>query len=61
MARFDVATGRYVYLAIDGVEYRVYFEEAGAGIPLLLQPPRAPTAVSGATCSRTPTSAGTSG
>ena len=37
MARFDAATGRYVYLAIDGVEYRVYFEEAGAGIPLLLQ------------------------
>jgi pimeloyl-ACP methyl ester carboxylesterase len=37
MARFDSATGRYVYLAIDGVEYRVYFEEAGAGIPLLLQ------------------------
>ena len=37
MARFDAATGRYVYLTIDGVEYRVYFEEAGAGIPLLLQ------------------------
>jgi pimeloyl-ACP methyl ester carboxylesterase len=37
MARFDRATGRYVYLSIDGVEYRVYFEENGAGIPLLLQ------------------------
>ena len=37
MARFDAAVGRYVYLAIDGVEYRVYFEEAGTGIPLLLQ------------------------
>jgi pimeloyl-ACP methyl ester carboxylesterase len=37
MARFDAAVGRYVYLPIDGVEYRVYFEEAGAGIPLLLQ------------------------
>src|SRR5262245_4891047 len=37
MARFDAATGRYVYLTIDGVEYRVYFEEAGEGIPLLLQ------------------------
>ncbi len=37
MARFDAATGRYVYLTIDGVEYRVYFEEAGTGIPLLLQ------------------------
>jgi pimeloyl-ACP methyl ester carboxylesterase len=37
MARFDSATGRYVYLTIDGVEYRVYFEETGSGIPILLQ------------------------
>jgi pimeloyl-ACP methyl ester carboxylesterase len=37
MARFDAASGRYVYLTIAEVEYRVYFEEAGAGIPLLLQ------------------------
>ncbi len=37
MARFDSSTGRYVYLTIDGVEYRVYFEESGAGVPLLLQ------------------------
>ncbi len=37
MARFDSATGRYVYLTIDGVEYRVYFEETGSGIPMLLQ------------------------
>jgi pimeloyl-ACP methyl ester carboxylesterase len=37
MARFADVTGRYVYLAIDGVEYRVYFEEAGRGIPLILQ------------------------
>ncbi|MGH7248918.1 MAG: alpha/beta fold hydrolase, partial [Pseudomonadota bacterium] len=37
MARFDAATGRYVYLIIDGIEYRVYFEEAGAGIPMVLQ------------------------
>jgi pimeloyl-ACP methyl ester carboxylesterase len=37
MARFDAASGRYVYLMIDGVEYRVYFEEAGAGIPMVLQ------------------------
>lgn len=35
--RFDSAVGRYVYLTIEGVEYRVYFEEAGTGIPLLLQ------------------------
>lgn len=37
MARFDSTTGRYVYIEVDGVEYRVYFDEAGAGIPLLLQ------------------------
>jgi pimeloyl-ACP methyl ester carboxylesterase len=37
MARFDRATGRYVHLGIDGADYRVYFEESGEGIPLLLQ------------------------
>jgi pimeloyl-ACP methyl ester carboxylesterase len=37
MPRFDSAIGRYLYLAIDGVDYRVYFEEAGGGIPMLLQ------------------------
>src|SRR5882757_4636523 len=37
MARFDTAIGRYVYLTIDSIEYRVYFEETGNGIPLLLQ------------------------
>ena len=37
MARFADVQGRYVYLTIDGVEYRVYFEEAGEGIPLILQ------------------------
>ena len=35
--RFDAAIGRYVYLTIDGVEYRTYFESSGTGIPLLLQ------------------------
>ena len=33
MARFDKAIGRYVYLTIDNLEYRVYFEEYGSGIP----------------------------
>ena len=37
MAKFDEVTGRYVYLEIEGVEYRVYFEEAGSGVPLVLQ------------------------
>ncbi|MFF2317929.1 alpha/beta fold hydrolase [Arthrobacter sp. NPDC058097] len=33
----DVAVGRYVYYDVDGIRYRVYYEEAGEGIPLLLQ------------------------
>jgi pimeloyl-ACP methyl ester carboxylesterase len=37
MPRIDRAVGRYLHLEIDAVEYRVYFEESGAGIPLLLQ------------------------
>ena len=36
-ARFDSPVGRYVHLQIDGVDHRVYFEEAGSGIPMLLQ------------------------
>ncbi len=34
---FDAPTGRYVHLDLGGVDHRVYFEEAGTGIPLLLQ------------------------
>jgi pimeloyl-ACP methyl ester carboxylesterase len=34
---FDSPIGRYVHLELDGQDYRVYFEEAGKGIPLLLQ------------------------
>jgi pimeloyl-ACP methyl ester carboxylesterase len=37
MAELDRAVGRYVHLTIDDVSYRVYFEESGQGIPLLLQ------------------------
>jgi pimeloyl-ACP methyl ester carboxylesterase len=29
--------GRYVYLDIQGIQYRVYFEEAGKGIPMVCQ------------------------
>ncbi|WP_445620215.1 alpha/beta fold hydrolase [Kushneria sp. Sum13] len=36
MAKRDNITGHYIYLTIEGVEYRVYYEEAGQGIPLLL-------------------------
>lgn len=35
--RFEEVTGHYVYLTIDGIEYRVYYEEAGQGVPFLLQ------------------------
>lgn len=34
---FDAPVGRYVHLSILGQDHRVYFEEAGQGIPLLLQ------------------------
>lgn len=35
---FDTAVGRYMYVRIDGVQYRIYFEEAGTGeIPMVLQ------------------------
>lgn len=34
---FDDAVGRYAYIRVDGVQYRVYFEESGRGIPILLQ------------------------
>jgi pimeloyl-ACP methyl ester carboxylesterase len=37
MARLEPITGRYTYVKIDGVEYRVYFEENGEGIPLVCQ------------------------
>src|SRR3954454_17951223 len=37
MARFDSPVGRYVHLALEGLDHRVYFEEAGTGIPLLMQ------------------------
>jgi pimeloyl-ACP methyl ester carboxylesterase len=34
----DTAVGRYIYVDVDGVRYRVYYEEAGEGnVPLLLQ------------------------
>ena len=34
---FDSAVGRYMYVRIQGAQYRVYYEEAGQGIPLVLQ------------------------
>ena len=52
MARCDAAVGRYIYLPIDGIEYRMYFEETGTGIPLLLQHTPEPMDGSGVTCSK---------
>lgn len=37
MANISPITGRYVNLNVHGVSYRVYYEEAGEGIPLVLQ------------------------
>lgn len=33
----DTPVGRYVHVDLQGVDYRIYYEEAGQGIPLLLQ------------------------
>ncbi len=35
--RFDTPVGRYIHLDLGGYDHRIYFEEAGQGIPLLLQ------------------------
>jgi pimeloyl-ACP methyl ester carboxylesterase len=37
MVRFEAITGRYVHIEVQGIEYRVYYEESGKGIPLLCQ------------------------
>ena len=34
---YDSPIGRYIHLGLEGQDYRVYFEEAGSGIPMLLQ------------------------
>lgn len=36
MTRHEPITGRYVYLTVEDIEYRVYYEEAGQGIPLIV-------------------------
>lgn len=36
MAKLSSIRGGYVYLTVQGEEYRVYYEEAGQGIPLVL-------------------------
>jgi pimeloyl-ACP methyl ester carboxylesterase len=36
-AQYDAPVGRYIHLDLGGHDHRIYFEEAGQGIPLLLQ------------------------
>jgi pimeloyl-ACP methyl ester carboxylesterase len=36
-AKLSRVVGRYVYVTVKGVEYRVYFEEAGQGTPVMFQ------------------------
>ncbi len=37
MAKHDETVGRYVYLTVNDIEYRVYYESCGTGIPLICQ------------------------
>lgn len=36
-AQLSPIVGRYIHLTVQGVEYRVYFEEVGQGIPVICQ------------------------
>ena len=36
MSEFERISGRYVNITVDGYDYRIFFEEAGSGTPLLL-------------------------
>lgn len=35
MAKIEPISGHYVYVPLDGTEYRMFYEEAGSGIPLV--------------------------
>ena len=37
MVKIEPIVGRYIYLTIQGIEYRVYCEESGHGIPMICQ------------------------
>ena len=37
MAIVEPIEGRYIHLTIQGIEYRVYYEESGKGIPIICQ------------------------
>ena len=49
MARFEATAGKYVYLEVQGIEYRVYFEESGQASPSCASTRQVPTESSGAT------------
>ena len=34
MSELEAIIGRYVNIEVDGRDYRIFFEEAGSGIPL---------------------------
>lgn len=36
-SKLSPIVGRYVFVTVQGVEYRVYFEEAGKGTPVIMQ------------------------
>ena len=35
MAKIEPITGRYIWVPYEGEEYRIYYEEAGTGIPMV--------------------------
>ena len=49
MAEFEPIVGRYLPVRFDGVDYRIFVEEAGGGVPLV------PTAANSAMCLTMPT------
>lgn len=34
MSEIEAIVGRYVNITVDGLDYRIFYEEAGSGIPL---------------------------
>ena len=46
MAKFSDITGRYLYLDVDGTEYRVYVEQAGPAFPWFASTQPVPMAAS---------------
>ena len=37
MVKIDPIVSRYVHLTVQGIEYRVFYEESGQGIPMICQ------------------------